>query len=53
MSNVSHYNKAKHSICSKELKKAAESLHQEERSGSKGRKFRKNVKSVEKVKQYW
>ncbi|KHN35580.1 LIMR family protein [Glycine soja] len=32
----------------KELKKAAESLHQEERSGSKGRKFRKNVKSVEK-----
>ena len=37
----------------KELKKAAESLHQEERSGSKGRKFRKNVKSVEKVKQYW
>ncbi|GAU47804.1 hypothetical protein TSUD_263360 [Trifolium subterraneum] len=32
----------------KELKKAAESLHQEERAGSKGRKFRKNVKSVEK-----
>ncbi|KAG5069160.1 hypothetical protein JHK85_001537 [Glycine max] len=32
----------------KELKKAAESLHQEERTGSKGRKFRKNVKSVEK-----
>ncbi|MED6167978.1 hypothetical protein PIB30_007645 [Stylosanthes scabra] len=32
----------------KELKKAAESLHQEERSGAKGRKFRKNVKSVEK-----
>ncbi|KAF1898159.1 hypothetical protein Lal_00032924 [Lupinus albus] len=32
----------------KELKKAAESLHQEERSGSKGRKFRKNVKEVEK-----
>ena len=32
----------------RELKKAAESLHQEERSGAKGRKFRKNVKSVEK-----
>ncbi|KAF1895598.1 hypothetical protein Lal_00041879 [Lupinus albus] len=32
----------------KELKKAAHSLHQEERSGSKGRKFRKNVKEVEK-----
>ncbi|XP_061369224.1 LIMR family protein At5g01460 isoform X2 [Gastrolobium bilobum] len=32
----------------KELKKATESLHQEERSGSKGRKFRKNVKAVEK-----
>ncbi|RWW11260.1 hypothetical protein BHE74_00042022 [Ensete ventricosum] len=33
----------------KELKKAIEALHQEERSGSKGRKWRKNVKSVEKV----
>lgn len=33
----------------RELKKAAESLHQEERSGSKGRKWRKNVKAVEKV----
>ncbi|KAK7845774.1 limr family protein [Quercus suber] len=32
----------------KELKKAADSLHQEERSGSKGRKWRKNVKAVEK-----
>ncbi|XP_073140622.1 LIMR family protein At5g01460 [Henckelia pumila] len=32
----------------KELKKAADALHQEERSGSKGRKWRKNVKSVEK-----
>ncbi|KOM58117.1 hypothetical protein LR48_Vigan11g115100 [Vigna angularis] len=32
----------------KDLKKAAESLHQEEKGGSKGRKFRKNVKSVEK-----
>ncbi|KAL8526666.1 hypothetical protein ACS0TY_015753 [Phlomoides rotata] len=32
----------------RELKKAADSLHQEERSGSKGRKWRKNVKSVEK-----
>ncbi|CAL9097229.1 unnamed protein product [Musa acuminata var. zebrina] len=32
----------------KELKKAIEALHQEERSGSKGRKWRKNVKSVEK-----
>ncbi|XP_027191681.1 LIMR family protein At5g01460-like [Cicer arietinum] len=32
----------------KELKKAAESLHQEEKGGSKGRKFRKNVKAVEK-----
>ncbi|KAL5166603.1 LIMR family protein [Glycine soja] len=32
----------------RELKKAAEALHQEERSGSKGRKFRKNVKEVEK-----
>ena len=31
------------------MKKAAEALHQEERGGSKGRKFRKNVKSVEKV----
>ncbi|KAF3787972.1 LIMR family protein [Nymphaea thermarum] len=32
----------------RELKKAADSLHQEERSGSKGRKWRKNVKTVEK-----
>ncbi|KAF9680039.1 hypothetical protein SADUNF_Sadunf06G0078600 [Salix dunnii] len=32
----------------RELKKAADALHQEERSGSKGRKWRKNVKSVEK-----
>ncbi|WVZ16841.1 hypothetical protein V8G54_009823 [Vigna mungo] len=32
----------------KDLKKAAESLRQEEKGGSKGRKFRKNVKSVEK-----
>ncbi|GJN01074.1 hypothetical protein PR202_ga18309 [Eleusine coracana subsp. coracana] len=32
----------------RELKKAAEALHQEERSGSKGRKWRKNVKAVEK-----
>jgi hypothetical protein len=33
----------------RELKKAAEALHQEERSGNKGRKWRKNVKAVEKV----
>ncbi|KAK2373375.1 LIMR family protein [Trifolium repens] len=32
----------------KELKKAAESLHQDERSGAKSRKHRKNVKKVEK-----
>ncbi|XP_020113120.1 LIMR family protein Os06g0128200-like [Ananas comosus] len=32
----------------KELKKAAEALHQEERNGNKGRKWRKNVKAVEK-----
>ncbi|KAJ6303524.1 hypothetical protein OIU77_017411 [Salix suchowensis] len=32
----------------RELKKAADVLHQEERSGSKGRKWRKNVKAVEK-----
>ncbi|KAK6125972.1 hypothetical protein DH2020_040280 [Rehmannia glutinosa] len=32
----------------RELKKAADALHQEERSGNKGRKWRKNVKSVEK-----
>ncbi|KAL5710274.1 hypothetical protein ACHQM5_020859 [Ranunculus cassubicifolius] len=32
----------------KELKKAADALHQEERSGTKGRKWRKNVKAVEK-----
>lgn len=31
------------------MKKAADALHQEERSGSKGRKWRKNVKAVEKV----
>lgn len=33
----------------RELKKAADALHQEERSGSKGRKWRKNTKAVEKV----
>ncbi|PKU77060.1 LIMR family protein At5g01460 [Dendrobium catenatum] len=32
----------------RELKKAAEALREEERSGSKGRKWRKNVKAVEK-----
>ncbi|GFP94361.1 limr family protein at5g01460 [Phtheirospermum japonicum] len=32
----------------RDLKKAADALHQEERSGGKGRKWRKNVKSVEK-----
>ncbi|KAL2902119.1 hypothetical protein RDABS01_000543 [Bienertia sinuspersici] len=32
----------------KELKKTADALHQEERSGNKGRKWRKNVKAVEK-----
>ncbi|KAG9147924.1 hypothetical protein Leryth_003512 [Lithospermum erythrorhizon] len=32
----------------RELKKAADSLHQEERNGNKGRKWRKNVKTVEK-----
>ncbi|KAF6153625.1 hypothetical protein GIB67_027492 [Kingdonia uniflora] len=32
----------------RELKKAADALHQEEKSGSKGRKWRKNVKAVEK-----
>ncbi|KAK3445098.1 hypothetical protein EUGRSUZ_B02811 [Eucalyptus grandis] len=32
----------------RELKKAADALHQEERSGAKGRKWRKNVKAVEK-----
>ncbi|KAL6496172.1 hypothetical protein OROGR_029430 [Orobanche gracilis] len=32
----------------KELKKAADALHQEEKSGDKGRKWRKNVKGVEK-----
>ncbi|MCH96668.1 LIMR family protein, partial [Trifolium medium] len=37
----------------KELKKAAESLHQDERSGAKGRKHRKNVKEVEKVRKCW
>ncbi|KAL8550222.1 hypothetical protein ACS0TY_008882 [Phlomoides rotata] len=30
------------------LKKTADALHQEEMSGSKGRKWRKNVKAVEK-----
>ncbi|GMY21308.1 LIMR family protein, partial [Fagus crenata] len=33
----------------RELKKAADSLHQEEISGSKGRKWHKNVKAVGKV----
>ncbi|KAL6994270.1 hypothetical protein U1Q18_012377 [Sarracenia purpurea var. burkii] len=33
----------------RELKKTADALHQEERSGSKGTKWRKNVKTVEKV----
>lgn len=33
----------------RELKKAAEALHQEERNGKKDRKWRKNVKSVEKA----
>uniref|UniRef100_A0A8R7V012 LIMR family protein n=1 Tax=Triticum urartu TaxID=4572 RepID=A0A8R7V012_TRIUA len=37
----------------KELKKAAEALHQEERSGNKGRKWRKNVKAVEKAEATW
>ncbi|XP_031103115.1 LIMR family protein At5g01460 [Ipomoea triloba] len=32
----------------RELKKAADALHQEERNGKKGRKWRKNVKAVEK-----
>ncbi|KAL0316400.1 UNVERIFIED_CONTAM: LIMR family protein [Sesamum radiatum] len=32
----------------RELKKTADALHQEERSGNKGRKWRKNVKAVEK-----
>ncbi|GMH30030.1 hypothetical protein Nepgr_031873 [Nepenthes gracilis] len=32
----------------RELKKAADALHQEERSGNKGRKWRKNVKAAEK-----
>uniref|UniRef100_A0A7N0VHF4 LMBR1-like membrane protein n=1 Tax=Kalanchoe fedtschenkoi TaxID=63787 RepID=A0A7N0VHF4_KALFE len=32
----------------KELKKAADALRQEEKSGTKGRKWRKNVKAVEK-----
>ncbi|KAL8146569.1 LIMR family protein At5g01460-like [Apium graveolens] len=32
----------------RELKKAADALHQEERSGSKGRKWRKNTKALEK-----
>ncbi|XP_057520015.1 LIMR family protein At5g01460-like [Amaranthus tricolor] len=32
----------------RELKKTADALHHEERSGSKGRKWRKNVKAVEK-----
>lgn len=33
----------------RELKKAAEALHQEERNGKKDRKWRKNVKAVEKA----
>lgn len=33
----------------KELKKAADALRQEEKNGAKGRKWRKNVKAVEKV----
>lgn len=33
----------------RELKKAAEALHQEEKSGKKGRKWRKNVKALGKV----
>ncbi|CAK9133855.1 unnamed protein product [Ilex paraguariensis] len=33
----------------RELKKAADALHQEERGGNKGRKWRKNVKAVEKL----
>ncbi|KAI4338904.1 hypothetical protein MLD38_023911 [Melastoma candidum] len=32
----------------REVKKAADVLHQEERSGAKGRTWRKNVKSIEK-----
>lgn len=35
----------------RELKKAADALRHEERNGAKGRKWRKNVKSVEKVTQ--
>mgnify|MGYP003702342769 CR=1 FL=1 len=31
------------------MKKAAEALHQEEKSGKKGRKWRKNVKALGKV----
>ncbi|KAM3314616.1 hypothetical protein ACQJBY_033430 [Aegilops geniculata] len=37
----------------KELKKASEALHQEERSGNKGRKWRKNMKVVEKAEATW
>ncbi|XBI48853.1 hypothetical protein VPH35_112510 [Triticum aestivum] len=37
----------------KELKKASEALHQEERSGNKGRKWRKNMKAVEKAEATW
>jgi LMBR1 domain-containing protein 1 len=33
----------------REVKEAAAALQREERSGSKGRKWRKNVKAVEKV----
>ena len=33
----------------RELKKAADGLRQEEKDGAKGRKWRKNVKAVEKV----
>ncbi|KAL8206075.1 hypothetical protein R6Q57_009626 [Mikania cordata] len=32
----------------RELKKAADALHQEQKNGSKGRKWRKNIKAVEK-----
>ncbi|KAH7658652.1 LMBR1-like membrane protein [Dioscorea alata] len=33
----------------RELKKAADSLHQEEKNGSEGKNWRKNVKAVEKI----
>ncbi|GFY82369.1 LMBR1-like membrane protein [Actinidia rufa] len=46
----SHYIKEATELGKKarELKKSADALHQEERSGSKGRKWPKNVKAVEK-----